>query len=87
MKKKSVTPPAAGEKVETKMSTPKNTTRVPVSPTLAHSLSRGEASARAEGVDVLIDPAYRLAKEKMLSGEIDAAGAERLIFEVYGIKV
>jgi len=62
-------------------------TRFAVSPTLADSLSRGEASARAEGVDVLADPAYRLAKEKMLSGEIDAAGAERLIFEVYGIKV
>lgn len=69
------------------MSTSKSTTRFPVSPTLARSLSEAEASARAEGVDILADPSYVLAKEKMLSGEIDAAGAERLICEAHGVKV
>jgi hypothetical protein len=68
------------------MSTPKNTTRVPVSPTLADSLSRGEASARAEGVDVLANPAYQDVKRKMLAGEIDAAEAEQLLFEGYGVR-
>ena len=58
-----------------------------VSPTLAERLSEGEASAWAEGVDILADPAYVLAKEKMLSGEIDVAGAERLICEAHGVKV
>jgi len=52
------------------------TPRVNVSPTLAASLKRAEASTRAEGVDPNDNPAYLDVKRRLLAGEITMEEAE-----------
>jgi hypothetical protein len=57
--------------------------RVPVSPTLAASLERAEASTRAEGVDPDDNPAYLDVKRRLLAGEITMEEAETIYEDAF----